>query len=72
MTKQTFLIDFAISFFHFLFIFFVIKLRKYFIMINIIDNENSNNLKKFYDNFNNININAKKFYNLMNAINEIT
>ena len=71
MTKQIFLIDFAISFFHFSSIFFVIELRKYLIMTNIMNSENSNILKTFYNNFNNININAKKFYDLMNAINEI-
>ena len=71
MTKQTFLIDFAISSFHFLSIFFVIELRKYLIMTNVIDNENSNILKKSHNNFNNININAKIFYDLMNAINKI-
>ena len=66
------MIDFAISSFHFSSTFFVIALRTYFIITNIIDNENSNTLKKFHNNFNNINDNAKKFYNLMNAINEIT
>ena len=52
MTKQIFLIDFAISFFHFSSIFFVIKLRKYLIMTNII---NLNILKKFYNLINAIN-----------------
>ena len=71
MTKQIFLIDFAISSLYFSSIFFVIEFRKYLIMTNIINNENLNTLKKSYNNLNNININAKIFYNLMNAINEI-
>ena len=65
------MIDFTISSLHFLSTFCVIELRTYLIMTNVIDNENSNILKKSHNNFNNINDNTKKSYNLMNAINEI-